>query len=71
MGAITLIPNEPDFFARRNVKAEMMSNQTQGYTMDFPPAPEQVEKASSVALDIFEQVFLLDGMTALETEVGE
>lgn len=57
-----------EFFARRNIKAEMTGNTTQSYNMDFPPTLDQVEKASNVALDIFEQVFLLDGMTPLEAK---
>ena len=57
-----------EFFARRNVKAEMTGKTTQSCNMDFPPTPDQVEKASSVALDIFEQVFLLDGMSPLEAK---
>lgn len=57
-----------EFFARHNIKAEMTGKTTQSYNMDFPPTPDQVEKASSVALDIFEQVFLLDGMSPLEAK---
>lgn len=57
------------FFAEHNVKAEMESSKTQVYRMDFPPTPDQVEKASRVALDIFEQVFLLNGMSPLEAKV--
>lgn len=53
-------------FAERHLE-EMETSGVQ----EFPPAPDQIEQAARMALDIFERVFLMDGDTILKAEVGE